>query len=130
MGLEIIRGKPMTKKPNIIEKPWGHEEIWAQSEKYVAKILFIKAGNRLSLQYHEVKEETIRVLSGTLKLITKDKLGSPAKTSYLSVGEVFHITPGLIHRFCAAEHLGDVTLVEVSTTEIEDVVRLEDDYGR
>jgi len=109
-----------------IEKPWGHEEIWAKTGKYVGKIIHIKQGHRLSLQLHTMKEETIRVLNGSLLLVTGS--GADSHTRSLFPGESFHIPPGLIHRFCAPDQ--DVTLVEVSTTEIDDVVRLEDDYVR
>jgi len=117
----------------IIEKPWGHEEIWAISEKYVGKILHIKKGHRLSLQYHTVKEETIRVLKGTLYLHhrpTQEPILGDASMQIdaLEVGESFHITPQAIHRFEAKDD--DVTLVEVSTPELDDVVRLSDDYNR
>ena len=111
----------------IINKPWGHEEIWAHSEKYVGKILHISSGKRLSLQFHEKKEETIRVLSGTLTLIFGDSIDELKKTS-LSPGETFHVNTGMIHRFCAES--GDVVLIEVSTTEIDDVIRLDDDFKR
>ena len=117
----------------IIEKPWGHEEIWATSEKYVGKILYIKKGHRLSLQYHVIKEETIRVLKGTLYLhhrpVQNYILGDASmQIDVLKVGESFHIVPEAIHRFEAKD--GDVTLVEVSTPELDDVVRLSDDYNR
>lgn len=111
----------------IIEKPWGYEEIWAQTERYVGKILHINAGKRLSLQFHEKKEETIRVLSGNLTLVHGAD-ASRLQVSHMTTGEVFHVKPGLIHRFCA--NSGDVVLVEVSTTEIDDVIRLEDDFLR
>jgi mannose-6-phosphate isomerase-like protein (cupin superfamily) len=111
----------------IIEKPWGHEEIWAHAERYVGKILHIKSGRRLSLQFHEKKEETIRVLSGNLTLVYGESVDE-LKTLLLSPGEVFHVRPGLIHRFCAEK--SDVTLIEVSTTEINDVIRIEDDFKR
>jgi len=110
----------------IIQKPWGHEEIWAETARYVGKYLHIKAGHRLSLQYHERKEETIRVISGTLLLETGT--GENLNTLKLSQGEVFHVTPRTIHRFCATDV--DVVLVEVSTPELDDVVRLVDDYSR
>jgi len=119
----------MQKKAYIIEKPWGHEELWAQATRYVGKILFIKKGHRLSRQYHKIKEETIMVLDGTLMLeagpYTK---GGDIKRHVLEPGGIFHVFPGTIHRFCAEKN--DVRLVEVSTTEISDVVRLEDDYRR
>ena len=105
-----------------VEKPWGYEEIWAHTDKYVGKLLHIKKGCRLSLQYHEVKEETIYVLQGTLTLLTdKDRIN-------LEPGSVYHIRPGDMHRFTAG--LEDVTLIEVSPPELDDVVRVEDDHGR
>tara|TARA_R100000315_G_C5219412_1_gene131650 strand:- start:667 stop:1011 length:345 start_codon:yes stop_codon:yes gene_type:complete len=105
-----------------VDKPWGYEEIWAHTDKYVGKLLHIKKGSRLSLQYHEVKEETIYVLKGTLTLITdKDRIN-------LKPGSVYHIYPGDLHRFTAST--ADVTLIEVSTPELDDVVRVEDDHGR
>lgn len=114
-----------------VPKPWGHEIIWAHTDKYVAKLLFIKAGENLSLQYHDIKEETIRVLSGTLYLEQAAAWGSPKErrwTEILHAGSCFHVSPATIHRFAARET--DVTLVEVSTPELFDVVRLEDAYGR
>jgi mannose-6-phosphate isomerase-like protein (cupin superfamily) len=114
-----------------VPKPWGHEIIWAHTDKYVAKILFIKAGENLSLQYHDIKEETIRVLSGTLYLEQATDWGSSTErrwTETLQPGACFHVVPATIHRFSARET--DVTLVEVSTPELFDVVRLEDSYGR
>ena len=109
----------------ITDKPWGFEKIWAFSNRedgYVGKIIHIKDGHRLSLQKHEEKEETILVMNGTLELVLENG------TLYLSEGDFFHITPGLVHRFSAND--GDCTLVEVSTKELDDVIRLEDDYGR
>lgn len=109
-----------------VEKPWGHEEIWARTSKYVGKILHINSGHRLSQQFHRYKEETIRVLSGTLLLETG--MGADSTSQTLRQGEVFHVSPGTIHRFCAPDE--DVVLLEVSTPELDDVVRLEDDYAR
>lgn len=106
----------------IVKKPWGHEEIWAKTDKYVGKILHILDGNRLSLQYHVKKEETIRVLSGLLTFTLDDS------TILMKEGDVAHVEPGKIHRMAACH--GDVTVVEVSTTELDDVVRIEDDYKR
>ena len=119
----------MLRSKAIIEKPWGYEEIWAQTARYAGKILFIKKGHRLSRQYHNVKEETIMVLDGAL--ICEEgphEEGGDIITHIMLPGEVFHVSPGTIHRFCAEK--GDVRLVEVSTAEIQDVVRLEDDYRR
>jgi mannose-6-phosphate isomerase-like protein (cupin superfamily) len=106
-----------------IEKPWGHEIRWAINEKYLGKILHINAGSRLSLQYHEQKDETIYVMEGTA-VVHLD-----GKTHILSSGDSLRIQPGQIHRFCAPDEC-HVKLIEVSTPEIDDVVRVEDDYGR
>ena len=107
----------------IVEKPWGHELIWAETDSYVGKILCINAGHRLSKQYHQVKEETVYVLKGTLYNYESD--GSVTK---VPPGQAFHVSVGQIHRFGANE--SDVEIVEVSTPHLEDVVRLEDDYKR
>lgn len=106
-----------------IEKPWGYEIIWANTKNYVGKILFIKAGHRLSKQYHEKKEETILVKSGTL--LNYDENDIEYK---INAGESFHVKPKQIHRFGAKDC--DVEIIEVSTTELDDVIRLEDDYNR
>ena len=112
---------------NVI-KPWGYEEIWAETEKYVGKILSINDGHKLSRQYHRVKDETIRVQHGVLTL----ELGKPEDKNFksvnLPVGASYRIQPGTVHRFCANN--GRVILLEASTGEIQDVVRLEDDYDR
>jgi len=109
-----------------VEKPWGYEIIWARTERYVGKILHIDAGAALSYQYHRVKEETIDVLSGVLTLhVSQDD--SPPRVLELREGDSFHITPGLRHRF---EAKGSVDLLEASPPELDDVVRLEDRYGR
>jgi quercetin dioxygenase-like cupin family protein len=110
-----------------VQKPWGHEEIWAITDRYVGKTLYINPGHRLSRQYHRVKMETIRVLSGQLLLETETTPGVYT-TQTLPPGSVFHVNPGVIHRFGADDV--SVTLVEVSTPELDDVVRLEDDYAR
>ncbi len=110
----------------VIPKPWGHEEIWARTEKYVGKILVIKAEESLSKQYHKQKDETILVLEGELSLDLER--GKEKKSFILLPGEVYHVTPGMIHRMSALK--AEVKLVEVSTPEVEDVVRLEDKYGR
>ena len=119
----------MRRKADIIDKPWGHEEIWALSSRYAGKILVIKKGHRLSRQYHNVKEETIMVLEGTLVCEEgPTEIGGDVKRHVMGPGEIFHVRPGTIHRFCAEET--NVRLVEVSTSETADVVRLEDDYRR
>jgi mannose-6-phosphate isomerase len=118
----------------IVEKPWGHEEIWAETDSYVGKVLVINKGHRLSRQYHVKKEETFRVLNGTLTLEIGE--GENMKTYHLGLGlpdgEVFHCPPGTIHRMiCEPEHnYTFVRVCEVSTNHLDDVVRLEDDYKR
>ena len=111
---------------SVVPKPWGHELIWANTERYVGKILHINAGEALSLQYHRVKDETIMVLSGRLQLIYFAD-GEEPKSRELAPREPFHVTPGLRHRMITVE---DTDVLEVSTTELDDVVRLEDRYGR
>lgn len=113
-------------KVKLVHKPWGHEEIWAITDRYVGKLLYIKSGHRLSRQYHQVKEETIRVLDGVLTVETE--ADGVFCFQQLKEGEVFHVTPRTVHRFGAEN--GDVRLVEVSTPEIDDVIRLDDDYKR
>jgi mannose-6-phosphate isomerase-like protein (cupin superfamily) len=110
----------------VVDKPWGHELIWARTDRYVGKILHIRAGEALSLQYHRVKDETIMVLSGRLSLVHYVD-GEPPRTQELAQREPFHIPPGLRHRMIAVV---DTDVLEVSTTELDDVVRLEDRYGR
>jgi mannose-6-phosphate isomerase len=110
-----------------IEKPWGHELIWAETEAYVGKILFVKAGESLSLQFHRVKDESWFVQSGRARL----ELGSAGNAlldeEIIAAGATFRFRPGTVHRVTAVE---DTTIVEVSTPELDDVVRLEDRYGR
>lgn len=106
-----------------VDKPWGHELRFARTDRYAGKVLFIRAGSQLSLQYHEKKDEAFYVQSGTLELV----LGEEQDVETLEAGEARRITPGTVHRFRAVT---DTLLFEVSTPELEDVVRLEDDYGR
>ena len=122
--------KEMLNRKRKIVKPWGHEIIWAETKEYVGKTLFIKEGFRLSLQYHEQKEETIMVLSGRLEMVvSRARNKGGMETLILEEGETFHVRPHTIHRFCATQGT-DVTLVEVSTNYLEEVVRVEDDYDR
>ena len=109
-----------------VPKPWGSEQIWALTERYCGKVIRISAGKRLSLQRHERKEESLIVLRGTLRLHLEDDEGI-VRVVELGPGESAHVDTHRIHRFEAAT---DVELVEVSTPEIDDVERLEDDFGR
>ena len=115
-----------------VNKPWGHEIRWAVNDKYIGKILHINHGEKLSRQYHKIKDETIYVLQGILILelgMDKERNNQAEKTIVLESGESYRIKPGTIHRFCAPIE-GYVRLIEVSTPEIDDVVRLHDIYGR
>lgn len=108
-----------------VDKPWGHEIIWARTDRYVGKLLHIRQGHKLSLQYHHRKDETIYLHSGRLLFVVDD--GSGLKERELKPGEAFHIVPPMKHRMVA---LTDCDIFEVSTPELDDVVRLEDAYGR
>jgi len=112
--------------PRRVDKPWGHEEIWAQTDRYVGKILVIETGRRLSFQYHDVKDEWIRVLSGRLLLTLEDDAGEIVERE-LGPGEAAHVAPLRRHRYEAIQR---AELIEVSTPELADVIRLEDDFGR
>jgi len=110
-----------------VPKPWGHETIWAQSERYVGKILHINAGHELSVQYHNRKDETVYLLSGEIVYCVQREGDDILDDMKLKVGESFRITPGTIHQMIAVT---DCDVLEVSTPEIDDVVRLSDRYGR
>jgi mannose-6-phosphate isomerase len=109
-----------------IEKPWGYELIWATTKDYVAKILYVRAGESLSLQYHKIKEETIFLEEGNLLLEIGDTENA-LKQLEMKPGDSFHIEPGRIHRFNAKT---ECKIFEVSTPFLSDVVRLKDKYGR
>jgi mannose-6-phosphate isomerase len=109
-----------------VDKPWGHELIWAHTDRYAGKIIVIEAGRRLSLQVHEHKDESVYVISGLLRLHLEGPDGEMAAHD-LGPGEHAHVAVGRRHRFEALER---VSLIEVSTPELDDVVRLEDDFGR
>ncbi|MFQ5550859.1 MAG: cupin domain-containing protein [Gemmatimonadales bacterium] len=111
--------------PFRVEKPWGYELIWAKTDRYVGKILHIDAGHLLSLQYHQTKDETIHVLQG--EIIFRVKQGDELVELRMQKGESYHITPHTVHQM---EAVVDADLLEVSTPELDDVVRLEDRYGR
>lgn len=116
----------MTSTPRRIEKPWGYEEIWAETPHYVGKILVVRGGHRLSLQHHEVKDETIRIASGRL-LLSIESSGGVLEDRTLEEGQTARIRPGQRHRMRA---ITDVEIIEVSTPELDDIIRHEDDYGR
>jgi len=113
-------------KPVRVEKPWGYELIWAHTDRYVGKILHIDKGQALSLQYHLRKDETIHVLAGVMRFETGGE-GKELQQTVLHPGDSFHITPLLRHRMIAET---DCDILEASTPELDDVVRLEDRYGR
>jgi len=112
----------------FVEKPWGGEEIFAETDRYVGKILTVKAGHALSVQYHVVKDETMRVLEGSCEIhIGREPGSTDLDVVRLAPGESVRIVPGVVHRLVA---LTDVRIVEVSTPDLDDVVRLDDRYGR
>jgi quercetin dioxygenase-like cupin family protein len=111
--------------PYRVEKPWGHELVWARTARYVGKVLHVKAGEALSLQYHDVKEETLLVTTGRMRM--EIDVDGTLTERVMGPGDVQHIAPGHRHRMTAIE---DCDIVEVSTPELDDVVRLEDRYGR
>lgn len=108
-----------------VPKPWGHETIWAHTDRYVGKLLHILAGHALSVQYHERKDETVYLLVGELKYWVKT--GETMTDMHLRVGDAFRITPHTIHYM---EAVTDCDVLEASTSELDDVVRLTDRYGR
>jgi mannose-6-phosphate isomerase-like protein (cupin superfamily) len=109
-----------------VDKPWGYELIWAKTGDYVGKVLHINQGHRLSLQYHRIKEETIRVATGKMLLLIENDSGHMDEVTLLA-GDAHHIPTGKKHRMVALE---DCDVYEVSTPQLDDVVRLEDGYGR
>jgi mannose-6-phosphate isomerase len=114
-------------EPEKVDKPWGHELVWAKTERYAGKMLVVKAGQSLSLQFHKVKDEAWYVLQGRAQL----ELGAPGERmlnrEVVGPGAAFHFPAGTVHRLTAIE---DTTILEVSTPQLGDVVRLEDRYGR
>jgi mannose-6-phosphate isomerase len=114
-------------EPRRVEKPWGWELIWAEAEAYVGKILFVRAGQSLSLQFHNVKDESWYVQEGKAKLELGDTGQAMLNTAVIGPGACFRFRPGTVHRVTALE---DTTIIEVSTPQLDDVVRLEDRYGR
>jgi mannose-6-phosphate isomerase len=112
--------------PRKIDKPWGWELVWAEAEEYVGKLLFVRAGESLSLQYHEFKDESWLVQEGRARL-ELGEVGRELETFEMSSGDAFRFRPRTVHRMTAIE---DTLVIEVSTPQLTDVVRLEDNYGR
>jgi mannose-6-phosphate isomerase-like protein (cupin superfamily) len=110
-----------------VEKPWGHELIWALTDRYCGKVLFVTAGSALSLQFHNEKDESWLVQSGKAKLELGDVGQKVLNEEVIGPGDAFRYRPGTVHRITALE---DTTILEVSTPHLDDVVRLEDLYGR
>lgn len=110
-----------------VEKPWGHELIWAHTDRYVGKILHITAGHALSVQYHERKDETVHLLTGEMRYWVQLPGETELRDQHLRAGDSFRITPGTIHYM---EAITDCDVLEASTPELDDVVRLKDRYGR
>jgi mannose-6-phosphate isomerase len=114
-------------EPRRVDKPWGYELIWALSEAYCGKVLFVRAGEALSLQFHRVKDESWYVQSGRAEVQVGAVGEAVLKTEVIAAGAALRFRPGTVHRVRALE---DTTILEVSTPQIDDVVRLEDAYGR
>src|SRR5262245_8301855 len=117
---------PWVFEPRRVDKPWGHELIWALTDVYCGKLLFVKAGHSLSLQLHREKDESWLVQSGRAKVELGEEGGGLVEDE-VGEGASFRFAPGTVHRVTAIE---DTTILEVSTPQLDDVVRLEDNYGR
>jgi mannose-6-phosphate isomerase len=122
----VPRVRPTWKLPYKVQKPWGYELWWALTDDYAGKILSVERGHRLSLQFHEQKDETAYLLSGRL-LLMKGPSEDDLTTTELGPGDTWRNVPGDVHTI---EALEDCTVLEVSTPEVDDVVRLSDRYGR
>jgi len=114
-------------EPRRVDKPWGYELVWAKTDAYAGKVLFVRAGESLSLQFHREKDESWLVQSGRAKLELGEAGESLLRQEVIGAGAAFRYRPGTVHRVTAIE---DTTILEVSTTQLDDVVRLEDAYGR
>ena len=124
-NLEGLDGWAVT--PRRVEKPWGYELVWAETDAYAGKILFVKAGESLSLQFHRKKDESWLVQSGRAKLELGSAGAAILNEEVIGPGASFRFHPGTVHRLSALE---DTTILEVSTPQLDDVIRLEDRYGR
>jgi mannose-6-phosphate isomerase len=118
---------PWAFEPRKVDKPWGWELIWAQADTYVGKILFVRAGHSLSLQFHREKDESWYVQSGRAEVEVGAVGEAVLSREVLGIGAALRFRPGTVHRVTALE---DTTILEVSTPQLDDVVRLEDKYGR
>jgi mannose-6-phosphate isomerase-like protein (cupin superfamily) len=114
-------------KVTVVPKPWGHETIWAHTDRYVGKVLHIKAGHALSVQYHNRKDETIHLLAGEMIYRVRAADGESLTDVHLKAGESYRNTPGTVHQM---EAVTDCDVLEASTPDLDDVVRLSDRYGR
>lgn len=113
-------------EPRRVDKPWGHEVWWAQTDSYAGKLLYVEAGHRLSVQFHREKDESSYLLSGRLRL-TRGPSADELETEEVGPGHCWRIEPGVVHTIEAIE---DAVVLEVSTAHLDDVVRLDDRYGR
>ena len=119
--------EPFSFEPQRFDKPWGYELLWAQAEQYAGKVLFVRAGESLSLQFHRVKDEAWYFQSGRAEVEVGAVGEAVLNTEVVGPGAAFHFPPGTVHRIRALE---DTTILEVSTPHLDDIVRLEDRYGR
>ena len=122
-------GNPLTGRQTVtkVPKPWGYEIIWAHTDQYVGKILHVNAGEALSVQYHNHKDETVHLLSGQIAYWVKLPGSNELKDMKLKQGDSFRIAPGTVHYIQAVT---DCEILEASTPHLDDVVRLKDRYGR
>lgn len=114
-------------EPRRIDKPWGYELVWALTEQYCGKLLVVNAGHSLSLQFHREKDESWLVQAGRAKIELSNAGDAVLKEEVVGPGAAFRFVPGTVHRVTALE---DTTILEVSTPQLDDIVRLEDSYGR
>jgi mannose-6-phosphate isomerase-like protein (cupin superfamily) len=119
--------EPFAVEPVKVDKPWGYELIWAETDHYVGKLLFVKAGESLSLQFHRQKDESWLVHSGRARIEMAAPGEKLPQAEVVGAGAAFRIKPGTVHRVTGVE---DTTIIEVSSRHLDDVVRLEDRYGR
>ena len=126
-GADVGSLAPWAVATRRVDKPWGYELIWAVTDIYVGKVLFVKAGESLSLQYHELKDESWLIQSGRARIELGAVGDEELAEEVVGPGAAFHYPPGTVHRITAVE---DTTILEVSTPQLDDIVRLEDRYGR